>query len=436
MPTDTSPAPESAGEPSLVANAAIAWSLFAGRAVLSLVITVLVARELGPAGRGEVTYVVNLGGLLALVATAGTGVSMIALVVARRCRPEELYSAAIRVGLMFGGVIVVVTALAAVASAQHRQQLLAVGIGALPLVLQSNLHQAAGLDNRLGAVTWTSLLGVSAYALGTVVTVVTHTATVRNNIALWTGSWVLTIVLLLVAVRDRITPTDRAVVADLWRRSLRTSAAAAAVLAIWRIDVVLVQLRRGYTELGLYSVAVGVAEILVTMAIGLRSAVLPHQSLDDRRLIDVICRATRLTLVGLVIMAVVMGATAPWTLPLVFGQAYAHTAPALMLLLPGVVCFVLHYPLFDFISGRGGTRPLTVLALAALALNIVVNLIALGHFDYTAAALTSSATYAVLFAGCVMLFVRQTGRTMSDVLVARADDLRAARTAIVSFVRR
>ena len=72
--------------------------------------------------------------------------------------------------------------------------------------------------------------------------------------------------------------------------------AAIAVLAIWRADIVIVEYRRGFEELGLYSVAVGCAEIVVALSVGVRAAVLPHQAAaDPTRTGEVLCAVTRLS---------------------------------------------------------------------------------------------------------------------------------------------
>ncbi len=155
--------------PSLVTNAALMWTMFVGRAAASLVTTVLVARALGPEGRGAVTSVVSLSGLLALIATAGMGVSMLRGLRLLHSHPRDLYSDALVVGLAWSALIG--TALAAWAWLQpdQREMLLLTGVAVIPQVAQLSLANAATLDNRVWPVTWTTLVGVGGYASGTVV---------------------------------------------------------------------------------------------------------------------------------------------------------------------------------------------------------------------------------------------------------------------------
>ena len=194
---------------------------------------------------------------------------------------------------------------------------------------------------------------------------------------------------------------------------------------IWRIDVLLVESRRGFAELGLYSVAVAVAEVVVVLAMALRSAMLPHHGGEDDNLVEVIMRTTRVALVVTTGLAVGLAAVGPLLLGPLFGSGYAQTYPALVLLLPGTVFLVLHYPLFDYVAARGNLGSLTLLGVVSLLFNIVVNYWALGRWSYVAAAVVSSLTYALVFFGCVRLFLLRSGRSVRDTLVIRRSDLDA-----------
>ena len=265
-----------------------------------------------------------------------------------------------------------------------------------------------------------------------------------NNLVGWAISSILPTVLLTVTMlrRPASEPTGllraplppvalATLVRELVAVSLRANIAGLAILAIWRIDVLLVESRRGFAELGLYSVAVAVAEVVVVLAMALRSAMLPHHGGEDDNLVEVIMRTTRVALVVTTGLAAGLAAVGPLLLGPLFGSGYAQTYPALVLLLPGTVFLVLHYPLFDYVAARGNLGSLTLLGVVSLLFNIVVNYWALGRWSYVAAAVVSSLTYALVFFGCVRLFLRRSGRSVRDTLMVRRTDL----DAIVELVR-
>jgi O-antigen/teichoic acid export membrane protein len=415
--------------PSLLANTALAWLMFTGRAAASLITTVLVARSLGPAGRGEVSYVVNLSGLLALLATSGTAAAMLRAVRLGHTSSRELHRLALEAGAVFGTLPVAGLLIAAAVDGTRRTELTLVAIALVPLIVQANAAQAAALDDRLRAVTWTSLLAVSVYAVATAVQAATGTATVTSNLVLWIASTAVGAILLVWALRHRFTPRRRGTLGWLVRRSAAAATASSAVLALWRADVVIVRAERGLVELGQYAVAVGCAEVLSTLAMGVAGGLLPSMAADDDAT-EIVCRATRLMLVGLAVLGTCMVLIAPWAVPTLFGAQYAESSRALAVLVPGVVCLVLHVPLFNFLAGHGRTPQLTALTLAVLAVNVGANLLVLQHVGYIAAAAVSTATYGGLFAGCVALFTRVTGTSVRALVVVERRDVSDARAAV------
>ena len=412
-------------QPSLFKNAAIAWSMFAGRAALSLVVSILLARDLGPAGRGHVAYVVNVAGLLSLVASAGTSAAMVRDSMSGRSLVQSMYSRGLQVGLAASVVVLAGLGVVALADPSRRSELVVVGLGTVPLIAQASLTQAAGLDNQMWIVTWTTLASTAIYAVGTVVTGAAGISTVTNNLTIWVISVITGPALMAWALRNRFIRTASGSWVALLRGALGATVASSAVIAIWRLDVILVEWRRGFRELGLYSVAVGAAEILVTMSIGMGTAVLPFLGGDRARGDDVVCTVTRLTLAVSLPAAMALGAVSPWAMPWLFGRAYVGTHVALLLLLPGVVCLVLHYPLFTHVAGTGGMRQLTVLGLGCVSFNIASNIVLLRQFDYEAAAAVSTLTYLALLAGCSVLFLRETRRSPRDLFLANRNDLAA-----------
>lgn len=423
------PAPADAA-PSLAVNAALMWSMFTGRAAASLVTTVMVARALGPRGRGEVTYIVSLSGLLALIATAGMAAMMLRALQLRHSHARDLYSDALDIGAAWCVLLVGGLGVTAIVVPDRRPELVVTALAVVAQVGQLSLANAATLDNRVWAVTWTSLVGVGGYALGTVAQVALGTTSVLSNLSLWISTTTISAVLLAWSCQPRFSRRRPHAFGWFWPRTLRATVASAAVLAVWRADVLLVRIMRGFGELGQYSVAVGAAEILAVLGTGLTSALLPNLAHDASDAIDQVCRVTRLTLAALLCASVVLALVAPVAIPVVFGGGYRHSIAAFVLLLPGVACFVAHAPLFHWVTSHGGTPVLTRIALGAVGFNIVSDLAALRWFGFTAAAVVSTITYAGLLVGCLAVFCTTAGVPASRVLVPeRRDVLDVARAA-------
>jgi O-antigen/teichoic acid export membrane protein len=342
---------------------------------------------------------------------------------------RELHRLALEAGAVFGALPVAGLLIAAAVDGTRRTELVLVAVALVPLIVQANAAQAAALDDRLRAVTWTSLLAVGAYAVATAAQAATGTATVTSNLVLWIASSAAGSILLVWALRHRFTARRRGTLGWLVRRSAAAAIASSAVLALWRADVVIVRAERGLVELGQYAVAVGCAEVLSTVAMGIAAGLLPSLAAEDDAT-EIVCRATRLMLLGLSVLGTCMVLVAPWLVPALFGNQYAESSRALAVLVPGVVCLVLHVPLFNFLTGHGHTRQLTALTLVALAVNVGANVVVLQHVGYIAAAAVSTATYGGLFAGCVGLFTRVTGTSVRALVVVERRDVSDARAAV------
>jgi O-antigen/teichoic acid export membrane protein len=438
QPVQSEAKDRSAG-PSLGVNAALSWLTFAGRAVLAFVATLVVARVLGPTGRGEVTYVINLAALAALLLSAGTGVALVEMRVNRSWADDRLHSAALAASIAAGSLFsVVALGMSLLADDSQRTTWLIAAVVSVPLVATTNLNQSAGLADRLRLVAWTTLVGFGLYAAFTVATAALGSMTVRNNLVFWAFTSMLPLALMIWPGR-LVVSLPATLLADTWallRSSLRMNVAAIAVLAIWRADIVIVEYRRGFEELGLYSVAVGCAEIVVALSVGVRAAVLPHQAAaDPNRTGELLCAVTRVAFPFVAILAVLVAAVGPSGIALIFGEEYRESYLALVLLLPGVVLLVLHYPLFDFVIARGGTRTLTLMGLLGVSLNVALNLVLLNRYSFVVASVVSTISYLFVFVWCLAAFLAATQRSVSEALFVRRSDIAGIRRRMLALRR-
>jgi O-antigen/teichoic acid export membrane protein len=271
-----------------------------------------------------------------------------------------------------------------------------------------------------------------------VITAATGSITVGNNIVAWMFTNILPLFLLVWPSRATRFSTDDvgSAVLQLLKFAVRANIATMSILAMWKIDQLIVGSRRGYAELGLYSVAVAVAEIVLVAAPAFRSALLPHHSMSEADLSDAVARVTRVVLAATVVASIGLAAVGYELLVLLYGPHYGQTYPAMLLLLPGVALFVLHFPLFDYIAARRGVRALTIMGIGGVAFNVSADYVLLGHYSYVAAAVISSITYAIVFATCLVLFVRQSGIGVREVVVVGRRDIAAIAKYVRDLVRR
>jgi O-antigen/teichoic acid export membrane protein len=146
---------------------------------------------------------------------------------------------------------------------------------------------------------------------------------------------------------------------------------AVAGVLLMRLDQVLLAPLAGAVQLGLYAVAVSVAEVVLIANNAVRDVIFAADATqpDDKRL----QQSARLSLLVSLAMAFPLGLTAAWWLPLLFGEAFVGAVPVVLLLLFASVASVPGSVAGAGLSARGdpGLRSLS------LVLALVVNLSAL-----------------------------------------------------------
>ncbi len=400
--------------------------MFIGRAAIAFLASLLFTRALGASGRGQVLFILNTAGMLALLAGAGTGSALLRWGATGAQDVGRAYTASLFAGLIWGGLAAAGFGLAywqldrSVFSGVGGGEALGVVGLALALVAGANVGQVAGLAGRLPRLATAGLVGSAVYLVAVAVGAATTGLTVGFVVAAFAFGSLLSLVLTMwprSSVRLQLGGSGR-LTRELLGAGLRTQVASAAVLVLWRLDVVLVKVYRGYAEVGLYTAATSIAEIVLVIIVSLRTALLPSHGhgRDRHQLADRVCRTVGLGLVAGSALGLLVGAAGTAVLGTAYGQGFRSGATALALLLPGVVLLALHFPLFDYLIAEGHGRALNIAALFALALNVAANCALLPVLGYAGAAVGSSVAYAALFVACAGLFCRATGRRFTDLL--------------------
>jgi O-antigen/teichoic acid export membrane protein len=181
-----------------------------------------------------------------------------------------------------------------------------------------------------------------------------------------------------------------------------------------RADVVLVMYFLPLRELGVYSLAVGLVELLWYVPQSVSQVLMPHVAssteADADRITSAFCRASvTVAAVLSVMLAVVSTAVIPWLLP-----AFRAAIPVIWILLPGTVVASIFKVLASDLNGRG--QPLKTLfpPAAALVFSVAGCSYAIPRFGITGAAVVTSLAYLLN----ASLYIRQYSRTST--LTARS----------------
>jgi O-antigen/teichoic acid export membrane protein len=189
-----------------------------------------------------------------------------------------------------------------------------------------------------------------------------------------------------------------------------------------RLDFFLVAFFLGRTGLGIYSVAVAMAEITTRLPSELGTLLFPAFAsghLDPYRAAAILRKTLFLALVVAAVLAILSG---PITMAL-FGRQYSGAIPAFRCLLLGTVAWSTIYVTWNRISASGRPGVGIVVFGTAAALDCLADVFMLPHFGVVGGAIAASVSY--LLAGFLFLrqFCRIEGCSYSEVLLVRRSDV-------------
>ena len=414
---------------------------------------IIIARSLGPAGKGTLSLVVLSHVLLLTVSNLGLAAAS-SFLIARRGFPlgqvgRHAVAAAVGLGLItFGLTAIVVNFLPAsvVSPSQRVYVLLAAGL--VPLALPTQFLNGALVG--AGQIIWLNGLTL-AQAFINLAGLVLFLLVLRLGLAGGLSAWTITVVstcLLTIAVTfwrarrlshqraDGSTRWNRALAAEGIRYGIRAYPAGVVSFLNLRSDQFLLGYLAGTASVGIYSVAVTVAELLLFFPRALATALMPRiTGADSTSAKHMAASACRHTVGGALLSAVVL-VPIGLLIPVLFGEAYRPSVVPFFLLLPGLGAYALAPVLSTYFSGQLG-RPIVTSLFAgmSLALDVILVWALVPRLGVPGAALASTLAYTVTVVAMVTYFRRLTGVGLREMLAVRMEDLAAYRTAFDPLLR-
>lgn len=193
----------------------------------------------------------------------------------------------------------------------------------------------------------------------------------------------------------------------------------------YKADVFLVNVFLGPAAVGVYVIAVAMAEKLWLISQAVSSVLLPRlselESQEDerRRLTSLTARSVlAITALGACFAAVLGG---PF-IRIVFGLDYLVGLTALWYLLPGIVFGAASRILANDLAARGRPELNMYTAIAVVMINVACNVLFIPRFGIEGAALATSIAYGVNLVLRLAIHSRITGSRWADSMLIRRDD--------------
>lgn len=414
---------------------------------------IIIARSLGPAGKGTLSLVVLSHVLLLTVSNLGLAAACSFLIARRGFSLGQVGRHAVAAAAGLGLATVALTAMIInflpanlVSPSQRVYVLLAAGL--VPLALATQFLNGALVG--AGQIIWLNGLTL-AQAFINVAGLVLFLLVLQLGLAGGLSAWTVTVVstcLLTVTVTfwrarhlgrqpaDGTTRWNRALTDEGIRYGMRAYPAGVVSFLNLRSDQFLLGYLAGTASVGVYSVAVTVAELLLFFPRSLATALMPRitgaDSVSAKHMAASACRHT----IGGALLSAAILVPIGLLIPVLFGEAYRPSILPFFLLLPGLAAYALAPVLSTYFSGQLG-RPIVTSLFAgiSLALDVLLVWALVPRLGVPGAALASTLAYTATISAMVAYFRRLTGVSLREMFAVRMQDLAAYRTVFDPLLR-
>ncbi|MEW6685311.1 MAG: oligosaccharide flippase family protein [Candidatus Edwardsbacteria bacterium] len=193
----------------------------------------------------------------------------------------------------------------------------------------------------------------------------------------------------------------------------------------YRLDMFLVNLWCGRSEVGYYIVAVLLAEMLWQIPHAVTTVLFPKFSSKDKKeageLTATSCRYTTLLLF---LLCVILALLAHPLIRIFYGRAFALSVSPLLILLPGIFFAGSTAPITAYLKSIGRPDCLLIKSLIMLPFAVLLNIIIIPHWGIKGAAFTSSVYYSIGAMVAIYFYLRFSRRPFWKTFCPEMNDFR------------
>jgi O-antigen/teichoic acid export membrane protein len=415
----------------------------------SLISGPILARVLGPGGRG--VYAAVLSPLLVLSFLAQVGLPDATTYAVARLRIPRGHALVItgRLTLVYGLVasaLLIIFAPALLEKTPQAVTLMRLIALTLPLLMFLNLLRQATAGS--ADFRWRNIERVVmslVRLIGLVLLAILGWLTAASAVWVTVVSSLIGLPLLLVALfgwnvragmhEDVQTRAERPhLTRELAKYGFRGWAGTFAYLVNWRLDQAVMVVLVSSNQLGYYAVAVSLAELPQTAFLQLKNILFAESAARDSMIL--IARASRILIATTSVLSVLGMLASPIIVPLMFGRKFEPAVLMAQILLAGTIPFLVDAVLGAGLLSLGSPGRRSVGQLVAAVITVAGLFILCPRIGAVGAAWTSLAAYTISALITMTIFCRTTGFRHREVLLLTREDVRWLRDRLGRLRRR
>lgn len=193
-----------------------------------------------------------------------------------------------------------------------------------------------------------------------------------------------------------------------------------------QITVLMLAALSDLRETGLYTAVIGVANLLLLLGVPLATVISARttRSADQPDFAHQVAVGLRLVLAVGGVAAIAGAILAPFALPLIFGERFEDSVGPFHLLLPGILGLALIAVISQYLMGAGNTRWVLAMSVVAASVGLVLNLLLIPPYGATGAAISVTVAYLLALMLAFYAFLKVSGLRFSELATYRLSDWR------------
>jgi O-antigen/teichoic acid export membrane protein len=412
-------------------SALLFWSKIAGNAGFFVAVLIL-ARALGPTGRGTIAFITVTALVAARVASLGVGEATTVFVARRPALRRALLANAI--AFMLGSAIVTAGIACAALIVLGDERPAGVGPAELAVLAAAVIVSAVGDAgyafllgcNRLRPVALITSTASWIYPLLLLLLWSTVGLTVIRAALAWTAAEGIRALAFLSRSADGLAlrRIDRGLLAEAVRFGSRAWVGSLSRFLNFRVDQILMGFLASEAALGIYAVAVNASEVLLYLPSVTATALLPLAARADASVrTEQALRAFRSVAVVVGAVGLTAALLGPVLLPLLFGAAFEASVTPFLWLLPGAFGFAAVAVFSNALVAGSSPGHSSIGPLVALGVGVALDLLLIPRYGASGAAAAASAAFLAGGSASLMAFRRRHAFPWRSLLVIRRGDL-------------